>query len=152
VRVSAYRTSLLLLTFCLLYHISAASQTAQAIAYFPVVTCSGQESSGGQLHVDLSDIVGRRLPGKVLLKAQDGTQSYLLRVPEGSAIGECPLGKFTAYTYVYELGVPILVDVREIVVDAGVMASLPLTLIEGSAGQRTLLAFDADRDLVLDRI
>ncbi|HQE84053.1 MAG TPA: hypothetical protein PLM14_13715, partial [Candidatus Hydrogenedentes bacterium] len=86
------------------------------------------------------------------MKAQDGTQSYLLRVPEGSAIGECPLGKFTAYTYVYELGVPILVDVREIVVDAGVMASLPLTLIEGSAGQRTLLAFDADRDLVLDRI
>ena len=88
----------------------------------------------------------------MLLKSQDGTQSYLLRVPEGSAIGECPLGKFTAYTYVYELGVPILVDVREIVVDAGVMASLPLTLIEGSAGQRTLLAFDADRDLVLDRI
>ncbi|MEA3365208.1 MAG: hypothetical protein U9Q79_06155 [Candidatus Hydrogenedentes bacterium] len=102
--------------------------------------------------MDLSDIVGRNLPGKVLLRAADDGPDYLLKVPEGSVIAQCPVGKFIAHVYVYELGVPMLVDVREITVEASGMASLLLTLTEGSAGHRTLLSFDADRDLVLDRL
>ncbi|MFO7976838.1 MAG: CehA/McbA family metallohydrolase, partial [Candidatus Hydrogenedentota bacterium] len=136
----------------LLYHMAAMSQISQPTSHLPLIFSTGQESARGELHVDLSDIIGRNLPGKVLLRAGEDGPAYLLKVPEGSTVADCPAGEFTAYVYVYELGVPMLVDVREITVEPNGMASLPLTLTEGSAGHRTLLSFDADHDLVLDRL
>lgn len=151
-RLSAYQTSLVVILSCLLYHMAAMSQTPQPTSYLPLIVSTAQDSPKGQLHVDLTDIVGRNLPGKVLLRAGVDGPAYLLKVPEGSTIADCPAGEFTAYVYVYELGVPMLVDMRELTIEAGGMASLPLTLTEGSAGHRTLLSFDADHDLVLDRL
>jgi hypothetical protein len=152
VRLFAYRTSLVFIICSLFYHMAAMSQTPQPTSYLPRMLSTGHDARQGQLHVDLSDIVGRNLPGKVLLHAADDGPDYLLKVPEGSVIAQCPIGTFIAHVYVYELGVPMLVDVREITVEDTGMASLPLTLTEGSAGHRTLLSFDADRDLVLDRL
>ncbi len=151
-RAFGYRTSLLLATSCVLYHIAAMSQTAHLNPCAALIVSIGQNTGTSQFHADLSDIVGRNLPGKVLLNEKNGDRSFLLKAPEGTAVADCPPGTYTASTYVYELGVPILVDIREVTVETGAMASLLLTVTEGSAGQRTLHSFDADHDLVLDRI
>jgi hypothetical protein len=78
----------------------------------------------------------------------DNRRVFLL--PQGSSEVSCPAGVYTARTYVYFQEVAVLVDIQEVKVQAGGMALLPLNIVEASAG--TLLRFDADGDLVLDRV
>lgn len=150
-QVIAFRTRLFLATFSVLYHISSMSQASHLDVCALLTVSIGQNSSTSQVHADLSDVVGRPLPGKVVLRKKDGDQAFLLKVSDGAAVAGCPPGEYAAYTYVYERGVPVLVDIRDVSVETNGMASVPLTLTEGG-GQRPLLSFDADFDLVLDRI
>lgn len=153
-RFFTLRLSVLLTTSCLLYHIPAMSQTTHAQACAPVMLSAliaAHNEPAGEVHVALSNIVGHNLPGKVVLRASAGGKAYQVNAPEGVALAACPPGDYTAYMYVYEMGVPILVEVRDTRIEPGEMASLLLTLTEGS-GHRPLMSFDTDGDLVLDRV
>lgn len=150
-QVIGSRTRLCLATLSVLYHISTMSQASLLDACAVLTISMGQTDPTGQIHVDLSNVMGRQLPGKVMLRSKTADQAYFLKVSDGTAVADCPPGDYSAYIYVYDRGVPIVVDIRDITVEADGMASIPLTLTEGS-GQLPLQSFDADLDLVLDRV
>ncbi len=57
-----------------------------------------------------------------------------------------------ASVYAYDGGVPILVHQQNITLSTTETPTIAVSVLEGSAGNRSLSAFDGDFDLVLDRV
>lgn len=105
----------------------------------------------GQLQINLTNVLGHDLAGRVVLEGSSLEQPYVIDVPKGNLTTEAPLGSYKAYVYVYTEGVPVLVDRKEVTVTSGNAAYVLLNLVEGS-GSRPLLAFDQDCDFALDSV
>ncbi len=106
----------------------------------------------GQIQIDISNVAGNALPSRIDLVPEDGGGSRrTFRVPEGRLQASCPPGRYTAYYYVYDWDLPIMVKVESVVVQPGETTFLLKVLLEGS-GNRRLREFDRDGDLVLDRV
>ncbi|HPK00286.1 MAG TPA: hypothetical protein PKW60_12435, partial [Candidatus Hydrogenedentes bacterium] len=63
-QVITFRTRLFLATFSVLYHISSMSQASFLDVCAALTVSMGQNAPSGQIHVDLSNVMGRQLPGK----------------------------------------------------------------------------------------
>jgi hypothetical protein len=106
----------------------------------------------GMLDIDVTDVLGRDLHARVELQSARGKDPVVIDVPKGRVQAEAPPGTYKAYTSVYCLQVPVLIDVQDVVVKPGASAFLLVNLLEGAAGSRTLLDFDQDCDFALDRV
>ena len=106
----------------------------------------------GTLDIDVTNVVGDRLPTRVDLLCFDDNISVSLDVPEGVLESLQPVGEYRAYVHVYDSGVPVLVSVKDIAIAAGSPTYLLVNLLEGAGGAVSLRTFDADGDLALDRV
>ena len=110
------------------------------------------QANSATLQIDVTNILDKTLSSKVVLKNLESGSSSEIMLPEGQAAVEQAVGNYTAYTYVYEAEVPLLVDIQGISVRAGQTTKLSVSLLEGSSGNRAIRAFDRDYDLALDRV
>ena len=106
----------------------------------------------GVLDIDITNVVGDRLPARIDLLCFDDNITVPLDVPEGVLESSQPVGEYRAYVHVYDAGVPVLVQVEDIVIAEGRSTYLLVNLLEGAGGAMSLRAFDADGDLALDRV
>jgi hypothetical protein len=104
----------------------------------------------GWIEINVTDVLGHDLQARVEL--QGGAAPIAIEVPKGKLRAQAPLGKYKAYTYVYCLQTLVLIDVQEVVVKNNGSAFLPVNLVEGAAGDKTLLDFDQDCDFALDSV
>ena len=110
------------------------------------------EAGKGRLDINVTDVLGHDLHARVELRAPGAGKPVAIEVPKGHVEAVAPVGAYKAYIYVYSLQVPVLVDVQDVAVKEKEPAFLVLNLLEGSAGNRTLLDFDKDRDFAIDRV
>jgi len=108
----------------------------------------------GAVQIDITDIVGNDLHAKIELreKAEEGRGPIVFDLPDGRATERASCGTYGAYVYVYDQGIPILVDVQELAIAESDTAFLLVNLLEGTSGNRPLRAFDQDGDGALDRV
>lgn len=105
----------------------------------------------GQLEVNITNVLGDDLPGKVELHAKEQAKPEVIEVPKGALSAKAPVGTFKAYVYIYTQGVPVLVDVKDVTITTGNPAFLMVNVLEGT-GTRPLLDFDQDCDFALDSV
>lgn len=113
-------------------------------------TASG--ASDGDLMIDITDILSRPLSARVDLAPKNAAQRIRIAVPQGHLQGKYPCGEYTAYVYVYDGKIPILVDVQEVRVEPNEPGYVLVNVLHGAAGDRPLRAFDADGDQALDAL
>jgi hypothetical protein len=111
-----------------------------------------QGSGHGVVWADITDVLGRNLPSKIELHPKGEVKRLLIKAPKGSGRWKCPVGAYAAHVFVYDGDIPIMVDIQDIVVAEGKTADILVSLVEGTAGDLTVRAFDQDFDLVLDRV
>lgn len=115
------------------------------------ITTVSSNALDGSVEINLVDVVGRSLPGRVEFQAEGGQDRIRLEVSNGVASTKLASGKYVAYVLVYDRVVPVLVDVKRIDVSPNSTAYVLLSLLEGSAGSRPLAGFDSDGDMCIDR-
>jgi len=117
--------------------------------------------AGCELSVDVTDILGHDLPSRVELRPAGASSNnreaiaakpLAFELPKGRLTIRAPEGRYDAFVFVYTLGVPVLVEIRDVALKPGEPAFLPVSLLEGSSSNRPLLEFDQDCDFVLDRV
>lgn len=109
----------------------------------------------GAIEIDVSNVLGAQLPARidlVPLSGEGNEPPLILEAPTGMLEAAAPVGAYRAYVYVYEEGVPVLVDSRDIAVAEDATAFLPVNLLEGTSGNLPIRAFDYDGDLAIDRV
>ncbi len=106
----------------------------------------------GILEIDINNVLGHSLPARIDLYKTYNQQPYTIEVPRGSLRAEAPVGEYIAHVNVYDQGIPVLVDIQEILIKQENPSFVLLNLLEGSSGTLSLLSFDNDGDLVLDRV
>ncbi len=106
----------------------------------------------GELNIDITDILGRDLPAKVELRGPDHPDPIVIDVPAGRARGHYPAGRYKAYAHVYDNGVPLLVEVKDVTLREDQPAFVLVNLDLGAGGNRPLRHFDQDFDLAIDRV
>jgi len=105
--------------------------------------------STGSLRVRVLDILDQPLSSRVEIRPS-GMSSKRVELPEGSDTVSIAVGPATVLVYVYDNGVPILVDLHEVEVARDETVEIETRLLEGATGNRPLQAFDQDLDLALD--
>lgn len=120
------------------------------LAVSSAIPAGAAAGAKGEIQVDVTDVLGNALPSRVVLSGGAGSP-VRLEIPKGGLKGAIPAGDYKAYVYVYVLGVPVLVDVKNAKVRPGATAFVLVNLLEGS-GQRPLFAFDRDCDFALDKV
>lgn len=103
----------------------------------------------GRIEIRIASVAGRPLPGKVELHGNG--RPLGIAVARGEAAANVPAGSYKAHIFVYEEGIPLLVNVVDVKVAAGKSVSLKEDLLEGTSGNRLLREFDRDFDLAIDR-
>jgi hypothetical protein len=117
-----------------------------------VATPAFGQAAAGIVAVDISSAVGQVLPARVDLVPQAGDgEPVIVRAERGPVELEMPAGSYTAYVYVYEREIPLMVGVKPVEVAAGQTAFVAANVVEGS-GANPLRGFDRDGDLVVDRV
>jgi len=106
----------------------------------------------GKVEVNVTDVLGHDLHARVELQSRETEKPVVIEVPKGHIQADAPSGTYKAYVYVYSLQVPVLVDVQDVTIQSGEPAFLVVNLLEGAAGNRTLLDFDRDCDFAIDRV
>ena len=106
----------------------------------------------GQLVIDVTDVLGQDLPAQVELQGTDAPRREVVEVPEGKLEAAVPVGQYRAYVYVYVLGVPVMVEAKDVTVTPDRPAYILVNLLEGASGNRSLLDFDGDCDFAIDRV
>ncbi len=106
----------------------------------------------GMLDIDITNVVGDRLPARVDLICFDDNTTAEIDVPKGALESPQPIGNYRAYVHVYDAGVPVLVTVEDITITEARPAYLLVNLLEGAGGMMSLRTFDSDGDLALDRV
>ena len=110
------------------------------------------QNSPGTIEIFVTDISGKTLRSDMVLYDSGATLSREVSLPNGQAVIEQAPGNYSAHTFVYDSDVPILIDIREVVVRSGITTEISIELLEGRSGNRGIRAFDQDFDLVLDRV
>jgi hypothetical protein len=113
---------------------------------------SAPAPGNGWLNVDVTDVLGHDLHARVELQREGIKNPVVIDVPKGRTKAEAPVGTYKAYTSVYCLQVPVLIDAQDVAIKADAPAFLLVNLLEGAAGSRTLLDFDQDCDFALDSV
>ncbi len=106
----------------------------------------------GKLDARLKTVVNTPLDGRIDLLSLEGGATRSIEVKQGVSSSPVPQGDYRAYVHVYDNGVPVLVQVQDLVVKAGQTAALSLDLLEGASGSVSVRAFDSDGDLAIDRV
>ncbi len=109
-------------------------------------------AGNGSIEINVTDVLGHDLHARVELQGKHLKTPVVIDVPKGHVRGEAPAGTYKAYISVYSLQVPVLVDVQDVTIKAGDTAYLLANVLEGSAGNRTLMDFDKDCDFAIDRV
>ncbi|MBN2308279.1 MAG: CehA/McbA family metallohydrolase [Candidatus Hydrogenedentes bacterium] len=109
-------------------------------------------ATNGTVWADITDILGRPLKTKVVLTPAQGGQPIEFRSSKGTGQWPCPAGAYSAHTHIYDEGIPILIDIRDLVVREGQTTDLLVELVEGAAPGSSPHDFDTDADLVMDRV
>ena len=116
----------------------------------PAATAAPANAANGEVQIDLTDVLGHDMPGRVDLRGA-GKDPVVLEIPQGHLQTNVPAGDYKSYIYAYVLGVPVLVDVKNAKIKSGATEFILVNLLEGS-GQRPLFDFDKDCDFALDRV
>lgn len=106
----------------------------------------------GILDIDITNVLGERLPSRVDLMSFGDDITVPIDVPGGVVESSQPVGSYRAYVHVYDDGVPVLVEVEDIVIREDRPTYLLVNLLEGAGGVLPLRSFDSDGDLALDRV
>jgi hypothetical protein len=106
----------------------------------------------GMISVDVTNILGVALPARVEFRAADNALAFQLAVPKGALREAVPVGSYKAYVHVYESDIPVMVAAKSVVISEEKTAYLLVTLLEGTGGKLSLLDFDFDGDLAIDRV
>ena len=120
----------------------------------PVAITSTAKSGKGELHIDVTNLVGTNLPARVDLYARGakGQPLQQIDVPKGQITTPSAAGEYTAFVYVFQDEVPILVDAVDLSLKPGDTESIAVDLVEGNSPEMPLWRFDQDFDLALDRV
>lgn len=106
----------------------------------------------GVLDIDVTNVIGERLPSRIDLLSFEDSITESLEVPSGTLESPQPVGSYRAYVHVYDNGVPVMVEIEDIVISQERPAYLLINLLEGAGGIMALRGFDSDGDLALDRV
>ncbi|MBI1317898.1 MAG: hypothetical protein GC168_02980 [Candidatus Hydrogenedens sp.] len=104
------------------------------------------------MQIDITDVAGRALPSRVDALHLDSGSYHRTEVPTGTLGWTVPAGNYRAYVHVYDNGVPVLVEVKDLTIPAGGEAFLLVSLLEGDSENLSLRDFDFDGDLAIDRV
>ena len=106
----------------------------------------------GLLDIDITNVVGAHLASRIDLFCFDDGVTVPIEVPRGVLEIQQPAGAYRAYVHVYDEGVPVMVEVKDLEIKANQPAYLLVNLLEGSGGLLSLRSFDSDGDLAIDRV
>ena len=106
----------------------------------------------GPLEIDITNVLGQKLKARVDLLGLADLPPKTLEVPEGQLETRVPVGAYRAYVHVYDRGVPVLVEVRDIEVTESKPTYLLVNLLEGASRALGVRDFDFDGDLAIDRV
>ncbi len=108
----------------------------------------------GTVEIDVTDILGNERHSIIELRPAGAKAREVIKVdvPEGRLRKAVPAGRYECYIYVVENGFPVLIEAQGIDVAEGGTCFVPVSLLEGTSGNKPLSAFDQDNDLVLDRV
>lgn len=115
-------------------------------------TANAEVKPAAKCTVTVQNILQEALPARVRLVPAAGGNVVSVELQNGSGEVSAPVGTYTASVYAYDGGVPILVHQQNITLSAAETPTVAVSVLEGSAGNRSLSAFDGDFDLVLDRV
>ena len=116
------------------------------------VEAAGPPLPAGALEIDITNVLGQHLDARVDLLGLAGAPEQTLEVAGGRLETRVPQGAYRAYVHVYDYGVPVLVETRDLEVGAEKPAYLLVNLLEGASGALTVRDFDFDGDLAIDRV
>lgn len=102
--------------------------------------------------VSVRNVLDQPLPARVRLIPTDQKPPLSFELENGVGELRAAAGEYYAAVYAYDQGVPILVHQQTLTLSPSENPQVLVRVLEGSAGNRTLSAFDGDRDLVLDRV
>jgi hypothetical protein len=102
--------------------------------------------------VTLSDVIGQQLSGRTELIHIDSGHRERVPIQNGRVTASLPAGDYRCYTYVHYNSVPVLIDVQDITLQANKDNSLAIALVEGASPTSSILSFDTDGDLAIDRV
>jgi len=102
--------------------------------------------------VSVQNVLEQPLAARVRLIPETAGAPLSFELETGTGELSAPAGTYSAMVYAYDFGVPILVHHERVSLTANDKAAIAVSVLEGSAGNRTLSAFDGDFDLVLDRV
>ncbi len=106
----------------------------------------------GHIEVNVTDVLGNDIPARVELQSPALPKPLRIEVPKGRTAADVPTGNFRAYVFIYWQKVLVMVDAKDVSVQAGKTAYLLTNLVEGAAGSLSILDFDQDRDFAIDRV
>ena len=106
----------------------------------------------GAIEINVTDVLAHDLAARVELQREGGREPIVIEVPEGKYQGQVPVGRYKAYVYVYVMGVPVLVEAKDVDVAPGMSAFVLVNLLEGAGGGMSLFEFDRDTDFAIDRV
>jgi hypothetical protein len=106
----------------------------------------------GVIDIDITNILGKKLPSRIDLFDAEGNPPLLLEAPGGVLEKEIPAGEYRAYVHVYEDSVPYLVEIQELVIAPNRPSYLLVNLLEGASGGLRLRDHDYDGDLAINRV
>lgn len=112
----------------------------------------GRSAEQGVLEIDITDVLGHHLPVRIDLIDFLGNPPIQVEAAEGHSEMRLPVGEYRAYVHVYEEGVPVLAEIRDLEIRQDRDAYLLVSLLEGASGALRLRDFDADGDLAIDRV
>jgi len=106
----------------------------------------------GTVNIDVTNVTGDNLPSRVDFIALKGDSSVTVEVPTGRLQTQAPSGATRAYVYVYDDGVPVLVDIQDITLTPEKASFVLVNLLEGAGGRLSVRDFDFDGDLAIDSV
>ncbi len=115
------------------------------------VSCAAGAETG-IIDVDITNVLGQDLQVRVDLVPLGDGENLRFLIPQGKMELKVPEGEYRAYIHVYDNGVPVLVDIRDLVVPRNDSTFLLLSLLEGTGGGMTIRGFDSDGDLAIDAV
>lgn len=108
--------------------------------------------STGTVSLDITDAAANPLRARVNAIGLERGERHSLDVEAGEAEWSLPSGDYRVYVEVYERGVPVLVEVKDIQLAPGGNAYVLVNLLEWGGETLTLRDFDFDGDLAIDRV
>ncbi len=120
---------------------------------FALAASSAQATKDmGTARMSVKDVVGRPLSAEIEFRPSGDGVPVRVSLPDGTGEASIAAGVATAYVRVVIGDLPLLVDVQEVVLRPGETTDISVSVLEGSAGNRPLGAFDTDLDQAIDSV